>query len=165
MADALTIIKRVIEEHHKIRDNIKLAGDSLNDVEASFTLARAYSSWTQSASDQLEGRLSQLIQALSTLDTGLKAHFGYEEDYLPPLFGTLLIKALLHEHSVIRGEIDSVKKTLSDAENILQDPQELAKRRAVVQDSVNHLMQVVEEHAAHEEVVLMMIKGGLEAQT
>ena len=163
MLDAITIISKVIEEHHKIRDNIKLAGDSLNDVEASFTLSKAYSAWTQSSAVELAARRDQLIRAVSALEQGLKTHFGYEEKYLPPLFGELLMKALLHEHQEVRRQIEIARKTITDMDIDKLDRQELIKHKTLIQEHLNHLLQAVEEHAGHEEIVLLMIRGGLES--
>jgi hypothetical protein len=44
MTDTINIIDKAITEHHLIRENIKLTGDSVNDIEALFTLRKAYSS-------------------------------------------------------------------------------------------------------------------------
>jgi cob(I)alamin adenosyltransferase len=162
MDDANNIINKIIEEHHKIRDNVKLAGDSLNDVEAAFTLSKVYSGWTQSSAGELASKRDMLIRALSALDEGLNAHFGYEEKYLPPLFGDLLMKGLLHEHGKVRGNIAGAKKDIAEMEVDLSDSQKLLSRKMVVQESVNHLLQSIEEHAGHEEIVLLMIRGGME---
>ncbi len=162
MTDAITIIDEVIEEHHKISDNIKLAGDSLNDVEASFAISKAYSGWTQSAAGELAAKRDQLIQALSALEQGLTTHFDYEEKNLPPLFGEPLMKALLHEHREVRQKIESARKTVAEMEIDAGDSQQLLSRKTIVQESVNHLLQAVEEHAGHEETILLMIRAGLE---
>jgi hypothetical protein len=164
MMNASNIIDKIIEEHHKIRDNIKMAGDSLNDVEASFTLSKAYSTWTQSSADELMTKKDRLIQALSALEHGLNAHFGYEEKYLPPLFGELLMKALLHEHNEVRRQIEGARKSVSEIEINAGDSQQNLSRKTAVQEDINHLLQAVEEHAGHEEVVLLMIRGGLESE-
>lgn len=162
MPDANSIINKIIEEHHKIRDNIKLAGDSLNDVEASFTLSQAYSTWTQSSASELMSKKDKLIQALSALEQGLNTHFGYEEKYLPPLFGEYLMKALLHEHSEIRRQIQGAQKTVTGIEINSGDSQQVLRQKTTVQEDINHLLQAVEEHADHEEVILLMIRNGLE---
>jgi hypothetical protein len=162
MDDAKYIIDKIIEEHHKIRDNIKLAGDSLNDVEAAFSLSKAYSGWTQSSAGELANKKDMLIRALSALEAGLDAHFGYEEKYLPPLFGDLLMKGLLHEHGKVRGNVAAAKKNVAGMEIDLSDSQKLLVRKTVVQESVNHLLQSIEEHAGHEETVFLMIRGGME---
>ena len=85
MDDANYIINKIIEEHHKIRDNLKLTGESMNDVEAAITLSKAYSGWTQSSTGELTSKKDMLIRALSALEEGLNIHFDYEEKYLPPL--------------------------------------------------------------------------------
>jgi len=163
MTDTITIIDRIIEDHHNISDNIKLAGDSLNDVEASFAISKAYSGWTQSSAEELAAKRDQLIQALSALEQGLTTHFDSEEKSLPPLFGEVLMKALLHEHREVRRKIESARKNVADIEIDSGDSQQLLSRKTVVQDSVNHLLQAVEEHAGHEETVLLMIRAGLES--
>lgn len=163
MIDAIGIINRVIEEHHKIRDNIKLAGDSLNDVEASIIINNAYSEWTQSSVEELTVKRGYLIQAVSALAQGLTTHFGFEEKYLPPLFGEFLTKALLHEHQGVQRQIEIAKKTITEMEIDKLDRQEMIKQKTLVQDNINHLLQAVEEHAGHEEIILLMIRGGLES--
>lgn len=164
MTDAITIIDKVIEEHHKIRDNIKLAGDSLNDVEASFILSRAYSGWTQSAAGELAARKDSLIASLSALEQGLSAHFEYEEKHFSPLFGEVLTKALLHEHRDIRRRIEDARQMITGVEIDTGDSQQVLSRKTAVQESINHLLQAVEEHAGHEETVLLMVRAGLEAE-
>jgi hypothetical protein len=45
MTDQLEMIDRLISEHHGIRDYVRLVGDSLNDIEALFSLQRAHAGW------------------------------------------------------------------------------------------------------------------------
>jgi len=160
--DALAIIDRVIAEHHKIMNNIKLAGDSMNDIEASFLISNAYSGWTQSSAADLGNKRDHLMQAVSALVQGLTVHFGYEEKYLPPLFGELLMKALIYEHQKARRQMEIAKKSVTDLDIDHLDRQELVRQKTLVQDNISHLMQSIEEHAGHEEIILNMIKNGLE---
>ncbi len=164
MTDAKAIINKIFDEHYKIRDNIKLAGDSLNDVEASFALSKAYSGWAQSQASELATRKDSLIASISALEQGLNTHFGYEENYLPPLFGEFLMKALLHEHNEVRRKIESCKQIIAGIDINAGDSQQLLSRKTAVQEEVNHLLQAVEEHASHEETVLLMIRSGLESE-
>ena len=162
MPDALAVIKRTISEHNAIREHIRLAGDTVNDIEALITLQRAHAGWTQSSIEALGEKLSRMQQAISFLEEGLKNHFTFEEKALPLLFGDLLMKAILREHHEISKQIESAKTTLSNIKLEGLEQRELLSQKSGLQETINHLCQAVEEHAQHEEIVLNMMKKALE---
>ena len=43
--DDLEVIRRAIEEHHKIRSGLRQVGAAVNDMEALFGLQQAHASW------------------------------------------------------------------------------------------------------------------------
>jgi hypothetical protein len=165
MPDALAVIAKVISEHRAIRGHIKLAGDTVNDIEALFTLQRTQSGWSQTSITALIEKRDQLLQTISFLEEGLQNHFSFEEEALPPLFGKLLMKAILHEHHEISGQIGSAKKNLATIKLEGLDQRELLSKRSVIQQNINSLCQTVEEHAQHEETILNMMKKALEENT
>jgi hypothetical protein len=159
--DALAIITRIISEHHAIRGHVKLAGDTVNDIEALFTLQGTQSGWSQTSIIALVDKRDQLLQAISFLEEGLKNHFGFEEEALPPLFGRILMKAILQEHRKISGQIESTRATLGSIELERLDRRELLSKKSVVQQSIDSLCQAVEEQGQHEETILGMMKKAL----
>lgn len=161
MPDALTVIIRVISEHHAIKKHVKLAGDTVNDIEAFFTLQGTQSGWSQTSVTALTEKQGQLLRAVSFLEQGLKNHFSFEEEALPSLFGELLMKAILHEHREILGQIESAKTTLANINLEGLDRRELLSKRSVIQQNINNLYQTVEGHLQHEEIVLNMVKKAL----
>ena len=165
MPDALAVITRAISEHHAIREHVRLAGDTVNDIEALITLQRANASWAQSSIGDLIEKQNRMQQAISFLEQGLKNHFTLEEKALPPLFGDLLMKAILNEHRKISEQIESAKTTLSNIKLEGLEQQELLSKKSQIQGTINHLCQAVEEHAHHEEIVLNMMKKALEENT
>jgi len=158
MSDALAVITRVISEHHNIRGHVKLAGDTVSDIEAIFTLRKAYSGWTQSSTQALVEKLNQIQQAVSSLEEGLKNHFTFEEAALPPFLGEFLMKALRQEHQEISRQIGKAKTRLVGTKLEGLSQQELLSRKSEIQQMVNHLSQTVEEHAGHEEIILGMVE-------
>lgn len=162
MSDALTIINKVIAEHQLVREHVKLTGDRVNDIEALFTLHKAHSGWTQSSSQTLITKQNELQQAVSFLEQGLKNHFAFEEEALSPLFGELLMKALRLEHEKFRRQIASAKAMLATTKLEGLGQQELLAKKSQIQQAINDLCQMVEEHAGHEEIMLKMIKKALE---
>jgi hypothetical protein len=165
MSDALAIVTRVISEHHTMRRHIKLAGDTVSDIEALFALQGAQSGWSQTSIAALIEKRDQLLQTISFMEEGLKNHFDFEEKALPPLFGKLLMKAILHEHHRISGQVGSTKTTLASIEVERLDERDLLSKKSAIQQSINNLHQTIEEHAHHEEVILTMMKKALEQNT
>jgi hypothetical protein len=161
MADLVTVINKAIAEHYDVKENLKLAGQSITDIDALFMLRKAYAGWSQSSVQELSEKQKQLAQAINALEQGLKRHFTFEEESLPPLFGEILMKALRHEHHEIVGQIEEAKKTLSDFKTHGRDQQELLSWKSRMQETIGHLLQTIEEHAIHEEIILKMIKKAL----
>lgn len=164
MLDNLAIINNVIEAHRTIRRHIKLVGESVNDLEALSTLQNVYSDWTQSSMEALAESQKKLQQTISFLDEGLKNHFGFEEKALPPLFGELLMRALLFEHQGIRSKLSEAKSMVADVRLEGLKQEELLTKRSHIQQLISDLCQVVEEHATREELILGMIKRALEEE-
>ena len=164
MADNLAIINRTIEEHHTLRGHTKLVGDSMNDLEALFSLQKARPDWILSSPETLSEKQVKLQQTISALDEGLKNHFGFEERLLPPLFGELLIQALILEHREIKKQIDEAKSLLVNTNLAGLKQKELLSQKAQIQQKVESILLLVEEHAGREETILKMLKKALEAK-
>jgi len=165
MGDASTVVERIISEHHAIRGHIKLAGDTVNDIEALFTLQRTQAGWSHtSVTALIEGR-DRLLRAISLLEEGLRNHFGFEEEALPALFGEFLMKAVLHEHHEISKQIAGAKTTLAGIELERLEQRELLSKKSMIQQNMDSLSQTIEEHAQHEEIILDMVKKALKENT
>ncbi len=165
MPDSLAIIDRVIKEHQRIRSHIKLVGESTNDMEAMFSLQQAYSGWTLGSMEVVSDKQTQLQQTVSFLDEGLNNHFAFEERFLPPLFGELLMQALLVEHKQIRQEIGEVKSLLAGGQLAGLEQEKLLSQKSRIQQMINALSRVLEDHASREETILNMMKRALEEKT
>lgn len=165
MWDVSVIITRIISEHHAIRGHIKLAGDTVNDIEALFTLERTQSRWSHTSVTALIEERDRLLQSINSLEEGLRNHFSFEEEALPSLFGDLLIKALLQEHHEISRQIADAKATLSSIELEGLDQRELFSKKALIQQKVDNLSWTIEQHAQHEEAILNLVKGAVQENT
>ena len=163
MVDNLTIIRKVIEEHHNIRTHIKLVGDSMNDLEAFFSLRKVHAGWTQSSKEGMIEKQAKLQQTVSSLSEGLQNHFGFEEKILPPLFGELLMQALIFEHREMMNKLSEAKSMVSETRLEGLDHEELLAKKWDTQQVIGNLPQMIEEHARKEEVILNMIKRALES--
>jgi hypothetical protein len=163
VADTLKVIEKAIEEHHHIRAGLKHAGDSVTDIEAMFTLHKEYARWSQSSVKELKEKQGELLKAIGMLEQGLKRHFGFEEESLPPLMGEVLMKTLTQEHGEIAGLLDKAKDSLREGTLEGLNQREMLLKKAEIQANIRQIIETVEEHASHEETILLMIKKALEA--
>jgi hemerythrin len=163
MTDQLAIINQVISEHHSIRSHIRLVGDSLNDIEALFSLQKAHASWAQASIQDLLSKKQQLQQVLSLIDEGLRNHFTYEEKFLSSLFGEALTKALKFEHHEIVKQIEKARKIVDETnlERISQKDKLSSKSR--LQQVISNVCQSIEQHANLEEQILGMLRKSLKS--
>jgi hypothetical protein len=153
----------VFAEHSLVKQNIRLVGDSVNDVEALFGLERTYSGLTQTSLEELPHRQERLELALSLLREGLANHFAFEENALPPLFGEVLMDALVLEHHTIRKAIDKAQDIVHDSLVDRLDQEGKLAWKSVLQKVINGLTQEIHSHAADEETVLKMLKKSLQS--
>lgn len=158
MADELNIIDKSLLEHHSIKENVKQAGAAMNDIEAQFLLRQAYSAWSQSSKEQMAARRTQLIEAIAKLEEGLLRHYAYEEKYLPGMCGPLIVKGLVHEHKAIQKQMEHARRFIGEMKLEGLDQPQLFNLKNQIQETVNQLLSLVEEHSSHEETLLKMMK-------
>ncbi len=162
MEGDLAIISRIIEWHQTIRGHVKLVGDAISDREALMGMETARTDWIPGRLEKLAEKHNRLQQTLSFLGEGLNNHFAFEEKALPPLLGELFMRALVLDHQEIRKEIDEAKSTLGDTKLEGLSREELLSREAHIQQVVDSICQLFEEHATREEIMLGMLKRALE---
>jgi len=162
MQDKLAIIRRIIDEHQTIKGHLKLVGDSVSDQEALAALQKAHADFIPGRLEVVSEKQRKLQQTMSALEEGLKNHFAFEEKALPPLLGKLLMQALVLEHREIKNEIDEAKSTVESIKLEGLSREKLIAKESHMQQMIDSICQLVEEHATREEVVLEMLQRGLE---
>ena len=162
MQDKLVIIKRIIDEHQTIKEHLKLVGDSVSDQEALTTLHKAHADFIPGRLEVASEKQSKLQQAMSFLEEGLKNHFAFEEKALPPLLGELLMQALVLEHGEITKEIDEAISTVANTRLEGLSREELLSKESDMQQMIDGICRLVEEHATKEEAVMEWLRKALE---
>ncbi len=162
MEDYLAIIKRLIEWHQTIREHVKLGGDSISDREALTSLEKVRADWVPGRPELLAKTQKKLQQAISSLDEGLKNHFAYEEEVLPPLLGELFMRALVLDHREIMKEINEAKSIATETRLEGLSREELLSKESYVQQTISSMCHLVEEHLTREETILEMLRRALE---
>jgi hypothetical protein len=162
MADNKDTIDRALQEHHTIRDTVELKGGSVSDFEALFALRQAYAGWSQCTPEQVMAKRRQLLETLELVDKGLRIHWDHEEKDMQPIFGEPLMKAFLAEHHDIGARLEKARQVIAAEKLEGLAPEKLLSKKTDIQEIVNHLMQAIEEHSNHEDMIFKMIKKGLD---
>lgn len=162
MSDNLAIIRRVIEEHHTIRGQIKRAGERVSDLEVMSAASVISLGWVVSSAEALAEKQNKIQQAMSYLCGGLNNHFVFEEEVLPPLLGEVLMQALLLEHQQIKKELDQAKSMLADIKLKELSRDELLSQKSRMRQVMDGIYRMIEEHAWKEEIMLRMMQRALE---
>lgn len=162
MPDNLTIINRIIEEHETIRGHVKLVGDSISDQEALSSLKKVHSDWIPGRLEVLTEKQNRVRQAMSLLEEGLKNHFAYEEKVLPPLLGELFMRVIILDHQEVKKEIEQAKSIMADTKLEGLNREKLLAEEGRIQQVVDGIIQLIEEHATKEENLLEMLQRALQ---
>jgi len=162
MQDKLAIANKVIEEHQSIRGYVKLVGDSIHDQEALTALEKAGGEWIPGRPGNLSDKYKTLLQTMTALEEGLKNHFAFEGKALQSLFGELIMRALIIEHSEIGKEINNAKLKIIDTNLEGLSREELILEGWDIRKTIDSISQLIEEHATREEMILDMVRRALE---
>ena len=161
MADNLSLVKRTLDEHETIRGHMKNVGGAVSDKEALAELEKTHADWTPGRFEAIQDKRDKLQQTIQNLEEGLKRHFGFEEKALPPLLGDMLMHALLLQHGEIEREIGEARSMVADAKLEGLDREQLLAQEARIQQKIGVILQLVEEHADKEELILEMVRTAL----
>ena len=161
MEDDLTIINKIIDEHKTIRENLKVAGDTVNDLEALQSLEQARRDSTVDQSRVPIEKLTQLRRLIGILEEGLGNHFNYEERVLPPLLGEVLMRALVIVHQKIRNEIGEAKSVIDNSIEGLSQEESVAQITSRINPRIDTLYKMVMQHGGMEEAILKMAQLAL----
>lgn len=157
MIESLSTITRVITEHHETRVHVRLVGDSISDEEAVSTLREARSDWIPGRQGAPVDRQEKLQQTLCYVEDGLKNHFAIEETILPLLMDDMLVRALLLDHRRIADKLADARSTVADMRLEGLDREEVLCKEAHIQQLVDHLCHLIEDHTTKEDIVLDMV--------
>jgi len=159
MPEYLDKIREIIVEHRSILGYVKMVGDSISDKQALTSLERARR--VSGGPEVLSQELGQLKQTLSQLDEGLKNHFAREEEWLPPVLGKFLMRALLIEHAEMQKAIDDARSAALGTVVEELSGRERVARDAELKKLVGRLSRLIRRHARMEDRVLGMLERAL----
>lgn len=161
----LEIISEVMAQHKALIGQLESASDSVSDMEALLRLERARSDLVLGFHKKLSEKSSQLEQIIIPLDRGLRAHYTFEEQTLPPLLGRTLTEALIFEHKQLLYEMDQAISLISNAKvEGLTHNEEMEKESEIYQ-GLDNLRQKKMDHLNREDAILLTLQNVIQLQT
>jgi hypothetical protein len=161
-AEQMAIVSRVIAEHQTIHHNIKLMGESMNDMEAILHLEQRQQEWKSGMPEAVAAKQKKLAQTLITLEQGLKNHFSFEEKYLFPLTGELLAESLTLDHKRITRELEGASTLVREMHLGDVAPEESAAQEDKIRKMIHSLHHLVEKHATTESAIIESMNRALQ---
>lgn len=162
MPDKLSLIKKINAEHEGIKGHVKLTGDTVADTEALKAMEQLRIDWIPGQLSILTERRNKLEQVIHLLDEGLTNHFNFEEEVYPEILGDTLTHALIMDHNEIRQEIDEAKFLIAGDGLEGLSREDLLARESNIQQVIDGICNMIEEHAGREEILLEMVQRVLE---
>lgn len=154
----LEIIRRVMEQHKVLQGQIDSVGQAMSDKDALLRLDRAQADLAVDFRRPLNERRSGLIASLTIVEQGLKKHYDFEEEMLPPLLGKLLTEALIIEHKDLISEMQKVISTINSANLEKLSHIDEVSQEAIMNASLIALRDKKTDHQKREEALLLTLQ-------
>ena len=160
----LEIITKVMDQHELLQEHLGSVSSIMSDRRALSLIEEAKDELGVNWRLSLTQRREYLIASLLTVEQGMKSHYEFEEEMLPPLYGELLTRALIVEHS---GLIDSMRETIEAISALSFEKlnhQEELEMEALISTTLGALRDKKLDHQRREEAVLVTLRRILEEQ-
>ena len=171
MEEALAAIEKIIEQHKTIMQRVQTLEQVANDSEAVAGFEKAKEAFMPGRLEQKRG-LQKMQELLDTIESGLEAHFSYEERELLTVFEkhedkelVTTLRFLLLEHEDLRNRLAHSKKHVAGLTG-----GELSRHlwEASAHDMrahMSHTRKLLETHASIEEELLYKLRDQLREES
>jgi hypothetical protein len=163
--DNLEIIRQVLAQHKVILGQLKSAGDTVSDMEALLRLESARTDLTMGFQQTLGEKMSRLEKIIAPIDQGMRKHYTFEEEMLPPLLGELFTEALILEHKQLLLQMEQTLSFVKGIEVEGLTRAEEMKQESLIYDRLDILRRRKLDHLNREEAVLLTLQNVIEVKT
>ena len=163
--DNLEIIKEILAQHKAIFGQLESAHESVNDMEAFLRLEKARSDLTSNVRQTLSQKRDKLEKIVTPLDRGLRKHYAFEEENLPPLLGRVLTEALFFEHKQLLFQMEQTSSLIFNIKVKGLTRAEEMEKESLIYEQLDSLRRNKLDHLNREEAVLLTLQNVLQFQT
>jgi phosphoenolpyruvate carboxylase len=156
MQDYLDDIDRLLREHKQLSAKIGGCNVTINE------LAGAIQNWIPGRPGKVEQELFRLDKFLQEISKELEEHIREEEhEFLPVLTAhaaDIIRRGVLYEHQTILELISDMRKHVKDFAGEPADREEMLEKQSRVKESIDRIIQAVQEHAHTQEVIFNLAR-------
>ncbi|MBI2868916.1 MAG: hemerythrin domain-containing protein [Chloroflexi bacterium] len=160
----LAIINRVIEEHKVIHERMSTLQSVANDAEAMLAIEKAKESFVPGRLDQAAS-LVKFREISDKVDTGLRAHFNFEETSLLTAFQNYAdtrlaagLQTLLLEHKDLTDRMNDARRHLADLTGGQLSRHAWEATAHDLRAHITHTRKLIEGHNGREQVLLVELQ-------
>ena len=161
----LDIITKVMEQHKVLLNQINSVSETMSDKDALFLMDKAQTELSVNFRSSLKERRASLIESLNTIEKGLKNHYDFEEEMLPPLLGKLLTEAMIIEHKNLIAEMRKVISKIGKIKLEGLNHESEINQEAIMSKLLNTLRDKKLDHQRREEAILLTLQKICEEKT
>jgi hypothetical protein len=156
------IIHRVLDQHMVLQDQINFVSATMSDKDALLRLEKAQAELAVDFRRPLNERRTHLLESLKIVAQGMKNHYTFEEEMLPPLLGKLLTEALITEHNSLKIEMQKLIAAITDIDLKGLSLVDEASQEAVMNGFLKELRNKKLDHQKREDAVLATLERIIE---
>jgi hemerythrin len=158
----IEIVRKTLEEHKYIDDNIGRIEEKMSDMNALVLLQRERSNVAFSTQQDFGRKLADLANSLTRLTTSLQKHFSFEEMYMLKLLDNQAVADLVLEHGKINEEFEKIDALVKSSRPEGLNQKEFLDKKAEVIGDIMLVCQLIQAHALKEDKMLRDMKNDLE---
>jgi hypothetical protein len=155
----LEIINKVMDQHKVLLGQINSISETMSDKDALLQLDKAQAELSVNFRRSLAERRASLVESLNAIEKGLKNHYDFEEEMLPPLLGKLLIEALTIEHKNLIAQMQKVISKIGKIKLEGLNHESEISQEAIMRKLLNTLRDKKLDHQKREEAILLTLQS------
>jgi hypothetical protein len=161
----IEIVRKTLEEHKYIDDNLNHIEEKMSDINALILLQRERSSIAFSSQKEFTQKLASLADSLKRLTTDLRRHFSFEEMYGLKLLHKPAEDDLIMEHGKINEEFEKIDAVLKAFKPENLDQKEFLSKKAELIGDILNVCQIIQAHALKEDKLFRDMQKDLERKS
>jgi hypothetical protein len=154
----LEIIQKVMDQHKVFVNQFEAVSTVMSDKDALLVMEKAQTDLGVDFRHKLEEKRSSLLTMLKVVESGLKNHYAFEEQMLPPLLGPLLTEGLILEHKKLTSEMSDLIATVGRSDTSPPSYIEEIGQEAILSGILNKFHGAKLDHLKREEALLVTLQ-------
>jgi iron-sulfur cluster repair protein YtfE (RIC family) len=134
-------------------------------MEALLKLEKARAELNLGYQKTLTEKREEIERIIAPIDRGLRKHYSFEEEVLPPMLGRVLTEALISEHKHLLFQMEQMISLLTEINAEGLTPAQALGKESLIYERLDNLRRDKLDHLNREEAVLLTLQNVIELKT